>query len=186
MAALSFEWDSKDVEFWRGQRVEKAVARALSKAGRDALRSMKTLGAGAVRSRKQIKLNQVNKSLKTVPPKTTDIEGMEWKLEVTDRPTPLIAFPARQTRKGVVVTVNRGAPKLVAGAFIATMRTGHRGVFVRLGAARLPIKELYTSRVTDVFQDKEVSSLVLEAGSGILRQSFARLLPLELGKATSK
>ncbi len=45
----------------------------------------------------------------------------------------------RQTGVGVTVR-GWGSHK---GAFIATMRSGHTGVFVRSGSARLPIKELW-------------------------------------------
>lgn len=37
-------------------------------------------------------------------------------------------------------------------AFIATMPSGHRGVFQRKGKARLPIQELRTSSISDVFR----------------------------------
>lgn len=48
------------------------------------------------------------------------------------RAVPLIAFNARQTKKGVRVRI-RGASKLYAHSFIATMKSGHRGVFLRAG-----------------------------------------------------
>ena len=43
---------------------------------------------------------------------------------------PLIDFSARPTNKGVTVQVKRGR-KLIPHAFIATMKNGHKGVFVR-------------------------------------------------------
>lgn len=46
-------------------------------------------------------------------------------------PLPLILFKARQTRKGVTVQVKRGSRRLIAGAFIKTLSSGHRGVFAR-------------------------------------------------------
>jgi hypothetical protein len=42
---------------------------------------------------------------------------------------PLVAYPHRQTRKGVSVEVNRGKRTLIKGAFVATMRTGTRASF---------------------------------------------------------
>ena len=53
----------------------------------------------------------------------------------------LIKFGARQTGKGVTYRHERKRI-LIRHAFIATMKTGHRGVFLRKGPARLPIKEI--------------------------------------------
>ena len=52
---------------------------------------------------------------------------------------PLIDLAATQNRKGVR-TRYRGSYK---SAFIATMKNGHRGVFIRSGKKRLPIRELF-------------------------------------------
>ena len=66
---------------------------------------------------------------------------------------PLVVFGARQTRKGVTVKVKRaGGRGLLPGAFIATMKSGHRGVFVRAAKSRkqgtpyraLPIRTVKT------------------------------------------
>jgi hypothetical protein len=53
------------------------------------------------------------------------------KIRVRGRRTPLIAFGAKQTRRGVSVRIT--TRKIVRGAFIATMKSGHRGVFWRSG-----------------------------------------------------
>lgn len=45
--------------------------------------------------------------------------------------TPLVAFSARQNKTGVSVHIR--TRKTVKGAFIATMKSGHRGVFTRSG-----------------------------------------------------
>ncbi|RWE59812.1 MAG: hypothetical protein E5V22_11085 [Mesorhizobium sp.] len=65
------------------------------------------------------------------------------------RPIALIKFAARQTKAGV--TANAwGHRKLYKGTFIATMKSGHRGVFVRETKKRVPIKELWGAGVTQV------------------------------------
>lgn len=46
------------------------------------------------------------------------------------RPLPLIAFRARQNKKGVSVRI-MGRSRLINKAFIATMPSGHKGVFAR-------------------------------------------------------
>jgi hypothetical protein len=94
---------------------------------------------------------------------------------------PLIEFQARPVQRGVSVKVLRAnAPTHVRHAFIATMRSGHRGVFWRewdtyrtqyradfsYGRLKgtqyaLPIRELYGPRISDIFDDPEIMQPVM-------------------------
>jgi len=62
----------------------------------------------------------------------------------------LIKFGARQTKKGVTYRLKQKRV-LIRHAFIASMKTGHRGVFLRKGAARLPIQELRGPSLAQVY-----------------------------------
>lgn len=62
----------------------------------------------------------------------------------------LIKFGARQTKKGVTYKWKRRRV-LIRHAFITTMPTGHRGVFMRKSAARLPIKEMMGPSLSQVY-----------------------------------
>lgn len=62
----------------------------------------------------------------------------------------LYKFRARQTRTGVTAKLPTGAGTY-PGAFIATMASGHVGVFKRKGSARKPIFELFGPSVPKVF-----------------------------------
>lgn len=97
-------------------------------------------------------------------------------IRCTGRPTPLIEFSARETRSGVSVSVKNGR-KTINDAFIATMPSGHKGVFVRVGSGHkkvmsrgkavwhgLPIKELYGPSTSDAF------------GNDIVQQALVRLI----------
>lgn len=84
---------------------------------------------------------------------------------VTGRRLLLSYFAPRQTKKGVTIRIKKSSGrKVVKGAFEATMKTGHKGVFKRKGKSRLPIRELttldlptmYDIRAEDTF-DKTVS-----------------------------
>lgn len=66
----------------------------------------------------------------------------EATLRVTGRRIPLLAFGARQTRTGVTYRLGQGRG-LAPSAFLATMRSGHRGAFKRKTPRRLPIVELF-------------------------------------------
>ncbi len=64
-------------------------------------------------------------------------------------PIPLIQFnvrPSRPPKKPPAVltaSVKRSGGKPIPGAFVTTMKSGHTGVFERVGKQRLPIRELY-------------------------------------------
>jgi hypothetical protein len=95
---------------------------------------------------------------------------------------PLAKYPARQTKRGVSVLVNKGKRKLVRGAFLATMKSGHTGVFRREGKQRLPIKHALSSRVSDVFHDAGRAEGVTRRGALVLSGAFRRLFPIEMAK----
>ncbi|HUX16030.1 MAG TPA: phage tail protein [Phycisphaerae bacterium] len=97
-------------------------------------------------------------------------------VSVRGRRLRLLMFGARQIRRGVSYRVRRqGRRQTIRSAFIATMRTGHRGVFRRLGKKRLPIIELRGPSIPYVF----------ETAPGILARTMAvagRLLPRNIDK----
>jgi hypothetical protein len=103
-------------------------------------------------------------------------------VDVGGEPVPLVAYPNRQTKKGVRVEVNRGKPTLVKGSFKATMKSGHKGIFRRRGSARLPIEELRGSRPVDALLHKGEADGVAARGGKSFSETFARVLPLEIGK----
>lgn len=181
---LTLNWDSRDIGVWRDRKVEKAVVRALSKAGGDALRAMKTASSRALRQRKRFKAGRVSKALPIFYPQNKqDISQLVWTMQVSGRPVPLIEFPHRQTKRGVTVSVNAGrSPQLVKGAFIARMKSGHEGIFRRRGEKRLPIDEAFSTRISDVFEDSGMVPAVFARTQQVFRSSFDRLLPLEFAK----
>lgn len=66
---------------------------------------------------------------------------------------PLAKLGARQTRKGVTVNL-RGSYR---HAFLAGMSSGHKGVMMRVGTSRLPIRELFgPNPAHDITNNEEV------------------------------
>lgn len=78
-------------------------------------------------------------------------------LEVRGFRIPLYQFRARQTRTGVSYRLPRGRGVVPSG-FIATMRSGHVGAFVRRTKARLPIVELFGPSLPKAFLQESVKS----------------------------
>lgn len=112
-------------------------------------------------------------------------------VRASGRPIPLVAYGARATAKGVSVSVLHGR-KVVSHAFIATMPSGHKGVYVRVGTQHkkvhkkggvvwsgLPIKELFGPSVPDGLANAAVQEalqrLVQEKFPDILRQQLKRI-----------
>ena len=181
-ATIIFEWDSRDLQVWRKRSVESALARALAKSGGDAVRAMKAESSRQVRAKKKFKVALVNKSLPVTYPTSKEISRLAWRMDVSGALVPVAAFPHRQTRRGVSVAINVGARKTIKSAFIATMRSGHEGVFMRRGKKRLPIKEAFTTRVSDVFMNSGFIPLIQLKAQGVFAKAFERLLPVELGR----
>lgn len=180
VADLKFIIDSRQLQAIKG--VAPAIKRALYKAGSTALRDMRSEASKRVRARKRIKAKYVRDSLVMARPKGKAIDGAEWALKVKGDRVPLRAYPTRQTKKGVSAQVNVGKRSLVRGAFIATMRSGHEGVFKRSGAKRLPIRELFGSRPVDALLHEGEAGAVRDRGQASMAAAFERLLPLELEK----
>lgn len=155
------------------------VMRAAKRAGRDALRTAKTDAKREIRTRKAIRPARAAKSIRVFSPAGVQtLEGLEWGVRVYGNGFPLIDYGARQTKKGVSVKINVGKRVLIKSAFIATMANGHRGVFVRKGKTRFPIKELYSSTPADVFRDKGTSERVLARAGVVFGSTFSRNLKL--------
>lgn len=110
------------------------------------------------------------------------------------RPIPLIGYGARQTRLGVTVNVKNGR-KLIPHAFIATVGSGHKGVFVRVGnqhkwvskngkryQSGLPIKQLYGPSIPAAFANDTVQTALV----AMIKQRFPDVLASQLSFAISK
>jgi hypothetical protein len=180
--SVEVKWDRRGIAALEAGPLKAALKRALRKAGATALRDMRSEASKRIRARKRIRSKYITRALTLARPKGGDIATMEWAVKASGDPVPLIAYPARQTRKGVSVEVNRGKRTLIKGAFIATMKNGHRGVFQRKGKARLPIRELLGSRPVDALLHAGEADAVAARGGESFGATFTRVLPMEIGK----
>lgn len=170
----------------RGGPKGRAAKRALRKAGKTAMRDMRSEAGKIVRHEKRIKAKPVRRAISVRTTKVSDFP-MEWGIEIDGKPVSLMAYPTRQTRKGVTTAVNRGQGRtLIAGGFIATMTSGHEGVFLRETRARIPITEQLGSRPQDVLRKTGRAEKVQARGARVLSERFPPLFDLELAKEESK
>jgi hypothetical protein len=197
--SISVQWDTRGIAGLETGKLKGAVRRALSKAGKTALRDMRSEASKRIKARKRIASKYISRALSLRAAKSGDIAGMSWALNVSGQPVPLIACPHSMVRGragkgaigprsqgGVAVEVNTGKRTLVRGAFLATMRSGHEGIFQRRGAARLPIHELLGSRPVDALLHPGEADAVAARGGRSFGDTFTRLLPLEIDKGTAK
>lgn len=80
-----------------------------------------------------------------------------------DRRLPLIKIDprAQQNRTGITYRGSGSARRSISHAFIATMPSGHRGIYARKpGAGRLPIRELFGPSLYYVFKQPVVQNVV--------------------------
>jgi hypothetical protein len=157
-----------------GKFTNDQIERAAKLAGRDALRAMKTEASRYIRGRKGMKISVVQDAL--FADQLERPGYLVWRVTASAKALPISAFRYRQTKRGVVAEINRGVSTLIRGAFEAEMRSGHVGIYRRRGKSRLPIDELFTSRVSDVMRD--VAPNVLERGEAVFRKTFERVVTL--------
>lgn len=163
-------------------RFRRAAVRVAKKAGSTALRDMRAEATKRIRARKRIQGKYIRRALSLRRPKGSDLASLSWTLAVSGEPVPLVAYPHRQTRQGVSVEVNRGKRTLVKRSFVATLKSGHEGVFRRRGTARLPIDELRGSRPVDALLHQGEADAVASRGRRSFAATFHRLFAAEKAK----
>lgn len=173
---------------WRGGAVEGALARALRLAGNQAIREAQKATVERITSKKWLREDFVKKGLPlTVPKGKASLSSMEWVERVSGKPIELSRFPHIQTAFGVNVRVNKGSGTArIRSAFIADNVRGHESVFLRRGKARLPIKELHTTRLCDAMSDQDAMPSVERKAMARFDSAFARGLEREMGKLRRK
>lgn len=162
----------RDLEQLEGNLKHRVLGRALNRTAT----GMKTEVSRQIRSVLNVRAQDVNKRL-SIRRAASGERSVE--IVIGARGLPLLAFGARQTKKGVSVKVlRRGGRKLVRGAFIAQMKSGHRGVFVRRGKKSLPIDERFGEMPAQTILRPNVIADVTEKA----RARFERELAHELAR----
>lgn len=98
---------------------------------------------------------------------------------------PIINFGAKPAKGGVRFSVRNGRSTFVPGAFITTMRSGHKGVFIREKGQR-GIKQLMGIDVPAMFNGAEVMPVVAKRVAEQLEKNVVhelnRHIAMRLGK----
>lgn len=156
------------------KKVERAAASALKKVAQQA----RTEASSTIRERFNIKKADVDKKIEV---KQVNRNSLTATLLITGRGISLTYFGAKERRgpkvisrkgikilkrqpkgtQGVQVTIMKdGKVTTLPHAFIATMKSGHIGVFIRKGKGRTPIIEKALVSIPTLFQQKTVMERV--------------------------
>lgn len=146
--------------------------RAMSVAVNDTARQTQTVAARAVAKKLGVKVGAAKRQLRL---HRSNARTLTATIKPSGGSLKLIDFRARHRREDVGATAKVfGTQRTYRGAFIATMKSGHRGVFVRRGAGRLPIRELYAPGIQRTLLQDEVSKAVMDHANSRLAANMAR------------
>ncbi len=135
--------------------VPKGWRRVASRAVNHTARKARTRIVQELRRRLKMRSTDIRKD---VTLRRASYANPEARIRIGGKPIPLVRFQARQTARGVTYRQpSTGRRVLSPHSFIATMRTGHRGVFRRRRAGgkrvgRLPINELTGKSLLGLFE----------------------------------
>ena len=136
--------------------IPRALARALNKVGKlTHTKILKRIASEYTVTQRELKKRNISL-------RKAHFKNLTAIIRISGRRIRLLAFKAKQTKKGVTYKIKKtGRRKLVYGfkesppesGKPTTMPGGHRGVFKRKGRKRLPIIELYGPSVPAIFQN---------------------------------
>jgi hypothetical protein len=175
---ISFDWSHMLDRLHGLQRpaLDRAVALALV----DTAKSANVRAASAIAKHTGLKVAKVKPLLFYDPVRVGEYETF---LRSSRKRIPLIDFGARQMNPGARAAKPWGRAQVFQSTFIATMRSGHRGVFRRRGTSRLPIREMMGPSIHSTFAQPDVQSLVGAAIRERLPVLLARRIKAEQRRA---
>ncbi len=149
----------RNLRLLRG-RARATVARSMNRAANSA----KTVGAREIASDVGLRVGTVKEQIRLTRATPQQLLAT---LEISGRRIPLIEFhargpyPSRGRGRGVTYKIGE-TPARLPHAFIAIMRSGHRGVFRRVGTKRRPIIELLGPSLPQVFSKPSIVQTMQE------------------------
>lgn len=167
----------------RGGTLKKATVRATKKAAATSARDMTSEAVKIVRETKGLKVKAIKKAIRIKKNRARRLDDMEWGVTAKATKTRLTDYSkVRPTKKGVMAEVNKGQPQLYKGAFLATMRSGHKGAFNRKGKARLPVEEIYAASPRGSLNNAIAIARLQRRGEKSFKKTFKRVFPTEIAK----
>ena len=174
-------FDSKDVQRAIGSIPGKILIPATIRALNKVAVNVRVAASRAIRERRGLPAAAVNK---TMTVQRASRATLVSRLIVSGRPIDLKNYKARQSSRGVTVSVTKGERKLIEGAFIVESRSGQ--VFTREGKKRLPIRKMVGPSIPSTFLQEQVRLAWLAVAKDALVKRSAEELNFELLKLKKK
>lgn len=157
-----------------------AIARALNRAAV----SVRAEASRRIRERYNLRAGTVNRELTVSRASPSRLVAV---VRARGKPVALAEFNARQSKakkvKGQVTVqvlraggrkVVRGNPRLKGKPFIATMKSGHVGIFQRVDKSRLPIRELFSISVPKAMSSRAIENAIRKVAFDRFTKEFRR------------
>ena len=128
-----------------GRASDRIITRALNRTAN----SVKTAGVRAIAKDLRVPQKSVRAAVRV---EKATFNKRQAAVEATGERLPLMAFGARQTKRGVTYKAQQGR-SLVRGAFIQTMPSGHEGVFARTGRKKRMTKGNYKGQLRETIRE---------------------------------
>lgn len=138
--------------------VPKGMEKATSSAINRTLQMARTSATRKAREKYDVKAKDVRGSIKL---KRAGGSSLDGSMISRGSPIPLVKFkvnpskPSPSRRKPVFASVKKSGGS-IKSAFVAEMRSGHAGVFERVGKSRYPIRELYGPSSPQMIGEKSI------------------------------
>ena len=141
------------------QKIGKEFPVVARRALKETARQTRTEAKKLLLERYNIKSSDLNKALGNPVSVSEDAVA----LRASSKRLPLIYFNPSKTGVGLDVMVKYGSgTKTVAHAFIATMKSGHKGAFLRMTPKRLPIKEQFRISIAEMFGGSKIMNRLMK------------------------
>ena len=170
----------------------KETERALTSALNTSARKVRTEAVKIIQQELNVKTGSATKAIKV---QRAYRGSSVASLQISGWPIPMIGYlGTTQGKKGVSVKVKRfGKRTILKHAFIATMRSGHKGVFWREKSAtsrsglvgRLKIQELFSLALQQALPTIKIDRLIDLARKSIAME-LAREIKFRMGRRSSK
>lgn len=160
---------------------DRMVVRALNRTARGA----RTEASRAIRERYIVKARDVSNALKFRYARRGRHQAV---LQFSGRSIPLAKFQVRSRavrriyRQAHARVLRGGAYKPITGGFLATMRSGHKGVFVREGSGRLPIRERFGPSIPQMMSHEASMARVRKRINEDFDKNLTQQYNYEMGK----
>ena len=161
---------------------KRSIARSLNKA----ITQTRTRAAREISAKRNILVGRAKKDMRI---QRASPDRPVAAIHASGKPIPVIAVKGvkRQTPLGVKAKIEaKKKPHLFKGAFIATMASGHTGVFERIGKKRLKIRELKLPSVASTMVQKATEKRLREYAIPVYEKELIRLLNMEMKKAGAR